>query len=257
MLRALLASLLLTALYARALTGAERRTPVRARRGKRPPSSSAGAKTRTRYVDDPGFVETATSRPWKCIGASRRGRADAGPGLRECDAAGGRPYGSRTRSGSRLGRGRPVICLDPLVSSFLLLGAIQGSRRRVASTTGAPRHGLGRHQAARLASALRAPSSRGSPLSLTTTRKRLPWLAADVPPPVLLEQNFFSAGRTRRAAATPDPRAQKINLASCKTLARGKSRLARASPSHRYLCKQGPTTTRQHTTAAAACRNHR
>ena len=56
MLRALLASLWLTALYARALTGAERRTPVRARRGKRPPSSSAGAKTRTRYVDDPGFV---------------------------------------------------------------------------------------------------------------------------------------------------------------------------------------------------------
>ena len=55
MLRALLASLLLTALYARALTGAERRTPVRAR-AKRPPSSSAGAKTRTRYVDDPGFV---------------------------------------------------------------------------------------------------------------------------------------------------------------------------------------------------------
>ena len=55
MLRALLASLLLAALHARALTGAERRTPVRAR-AKRPPSSSAGAKTRTRYVDDPGFV---------------------------------------------------------------------------------------------------------------------------------------------------------------------------------------------------------
>ena len=56
MLRALLASLLLTALYARALTGAERRAPLRAKRTKRPPSSSAGAKTRTRYVDDPGFV---------------------------------------------------------------------------------------------------------------------------------------------------------------------------------------------------------
>ena len=56
MLRIVLASLLLAALHARALTGAERRTPVRARRGKRPPSSSAGAKTRTRYVDDPGFV---------------------------------------------------------------------------------------------------------------------------------------------------------------------------------------------------------
>ena len=55
MLRALLASLLLTALYARALTGAER-APLRAKRTKRPPSSSAGAKTRTRYVDDPGFV---------------------------------------------------------------------------------------------------------------------------------------------------------------------------------------------------------
>ena len=56
MLRALLASLWLTALYARALTGAERRAPLRAKRTKRPPSSSAGAKTRTRYVDDPGFV---------------------------------------------------------------------------------------------------------------------------------------------------------------------------------------------------------
>ena len=56
MLRALLASLLLTALYARALTGAERRAPLRAKRTKRPPSSAAGAKTRTRYVDDPGFV---------------------------------------------------------------------------------------------------------------------------------------------------------------------------------------------------------
>ena len=57
MLRALLASLLLAALHARALTGAERRrAPLRAKRTKRPPSSSAGAKTRTRYVDDPGFV---------------------------------------------------------------------------------------------------------------------------------------------------------------------------------------------------------
>ena len=56
MLRALLASLLLAALHARALTGAERRAPLRAKRTKRPPSSAAGAKTRTRYVDDPGFV---------------------------------------------------------------------------------------------------------------------------------------------------------------------------------------------------------
>ena len=43
MLRALLASLWLTALYARALTGAERRAPLRAKRTKRPPSSSAGS----------------------------------------------------------------------------------------------------------------------------------------------------------------------------------------------------------------------
>jgi hypothetical protein len=56
MLRIVLASLLLAALHARALTGAERRAPLRAKRTKRPPSSSAGAKTRTRYVDDPGFV---------------------------------------------------------------------------------------------------------------------------------------------------------------------------------------------------------
>ena len=56
MLRIVLASLLLAALHARALTGAERRAPLRAKRTKRPPSSAAGAKTRTRYVDDPGFV---------------------------------------------------------------------------------------------------------------------------------------------------------------------------------------------------------
>ena len=56
MLRIVLASLLLAALHARALTGAERRAPLRAKRAKRPPSSAAGAKTRTRYVDDPGFV---------------------------------------------------------------------------------------------------------------------------------------------------------------------------------------------------------
>lgn len=57
MLRTLLGSLVLTALgSARALTG-DRRTPVRAPRStRRPPSQTAGAKTRTRFVDDPGFV---------------------------------------------------------------------------------------------------------------------------------------------------------------------------------------------------------
>ena len=103
MLRALLASLLLTALYARALTGAERRTPLRAKRTKRPPSSSAGAKTRNQVRRRSGLRGRRLLRGRGSAQArAAAGRADAGPGFRECDAA-------RLRRGPALALGWSVV----------------------------------------------------------------------------------------------------------------------------------------------------
>ena len=62
----------------------------------------------------------------RCIGGAAAGGADAGPGFRIARG----PSTSRTRSGSRLERGRPVACVRRRgLSWFFPLGGSGGLRR--------------------------------------------------------------------------------------------------------------------------------